>query len=148
MEIRYTICHSNLLVYLHNVKNDHSLKLCCPFFSHFMKWYGKTVTLNSFQHSESVWSKDFVRECYSQVECDRKKKIHFFCAPPCGLETVQDVLIKLGIKPLMHLLEISTFSLQGVLALCEFHYCKFHYCGITKIWLMRFYRLFILLLRT
>ena len=27
------------------------------------------------------------------------------------LETVQDFLIKLDIKPLMHLLEISTFSL-------------------------------------
>ena len=76
-------------------------------------------------------------------------------------------------------------QVQGVLALCEFHYCEFHYCGfskllpkfgfcyfmdtgssclmrisllrisllrffktITKIWLMRFYGLFILLLRT
>ena len=26
------------------------------------------------------------------------------------IETVQDFLIKLGIKPLMHVLEISTFS--------------------------------------
>ena len=30
-------------------------------------------------------------------------------------ETVQDFLIKLGIKPLMHLLEISTFSLYHVI---------------------------------
>ena len=29
------------------------------------------------------------------------------------LESVQDFLIKLGIKPLMHLLEISTFSLNN-----------------------------------
>ena len=29
------------------------------------------------------------------------------------LETVQDFLIKLGIKPLMHLLEISIFSLNN-----------------------------------
>ena len=33
----------------------------------------------------------------------------------CVLESVQDFLIKLGIKPLMHLLEISTFSLNGVI---------------------------------
>ena len=37
---------------------------------------------------------------------------------------------------------IGKKTLQGVLALCEFHYCEFHYCGfsklhITKIWLMR-----------
>ena len=31
------------------------------------------------------------------------------------LETVQDFLIKLDIKPLMHLLEISTFSLNNVI---------------------------------
>ena len=31
------------------------------------------------------------------------------------LESVQDFLIKLGIKPLMHLLEISTFSLNNVM---------------------------------
>ena len=29
------------------------------------------------------------------------------------VETVQDFLIKLGIKPLMHLLEISIFSLNN-----------------------------------
>ena len=32
---------------------------------------------------------------------------------PANLETVQDFLIKLGIKPLMHLLEISIFSLNN-----------------------------------
>ena len=31
------------------------------------------------------------------------------------LESVQDLLIKLGIKPLMHLLEISVFSLNNVI---------------------------------
>ena len=31
------------------------------------------------------------------------------------LESVQDLLIKLDIKPLMHLLEISTFSLNNVI---------------------------------
>ena len=31
------------------------------------------------------------------------------------VETIQDFLIKLGIKPLMHLLEISTFSLNNVI---------------------------------
>ena len=56
--------------------------------------------------------------------------------------------------------------LQGVLALCEFHYCEFRYCGFSKLsryilllrfyiyfadaifWLMRFYVLFILLLQS
>ena len=33
----------------------------------------------------------------------------------CALETVQDFLIKLGIKPLMHLLEINIFSLNYVI---------------------------------
>ena len=32
-----------------------------------------------------------------------------------GLESVQDFLIKLDIKPLMHLLEISTFLLNNVI---------------------------------
>ena len=31
------------------------------------------------------------------------------------IETLQDFLIKLGIKPLMHLLEISIFSLNNVI---------------------------------
>ena len=33
----------------------------------------------------------------------------------CKLESIQDFLIKLDIKPLMHLLEISTFSLNSVI---------------------------------
>ena len=33
----------------------------------------------------------------------------------CAIETVQDFLIKLDIKPLMHLLEISIFSLNNVI---------------------------------
>ena len=32
-----------------------------------------------------------------------------------AIETVQDFLIKLGIKPLMYLLEISAFSLNNVI---------------------------------
>ena len=32
----------------------------------------------------------------------------------CDLETVQDFLIKLGIKPRMHIVEISIFSLNHV----------------------------------
>ena len=33
----------------------------------------------------------------------------------CGVESVQDFLIKLDIKPLIHLLEIRTFSLNNVI---------------------------------
>ena len=25
------------------------------------------------------------------------------------------------------------WAIQGVLALCEFHYCEFHYCDFSKI---------------
>ena len=35
--------------------------------------------------------------------------------PMYNLDTLQDFLIKLGIKPRMHLLEISTFSLYHVI---------------------------------
>ena len=31
------------------------------------------------------------------------------------VESVQDFLIKLGIKPLMHLLEVSTYTLNNVI---------------------------------
>ena len=27
----------------------------------------------------------------------------------------------------------ESLVLQGVLALCEFHYCEFHYCGFSKL---------------
>ena len=37
----------------------------------------------------------------------------FFCTVVYQLETVQDFLIKLDIKPLIHLLEISVFSLNN-----------------------------------
>ena len=42
---------------------------------------------------------------------------HYFLSSDgfCTLESVQDFLIKLDIKPLMHLLEISTFSLNNVI---------------------------------
>ena len=36
--------------------------------------------------------------------------LNYLCAVPATIETVQDFLIKLDIKPLMHLLEISIFS--------------------------------------
>ena len=35
--------------------------------------------------------------------------------PSCALESIQDFLIKLGIKPLMNLLEISNLSLNNVI---------------------------------
>ena len=36
----------------------------------------------------------------------------------------------------LHCVSISVkpeFSVQGVLALCKFHYCKFHYCGFSNL---------------
>ena len=41
--------------------------------------------------------------------------VHTKYVPVLTLESVQDFLIKLDIKPLMHLLEISTFSLNNVI---------------------------------
>ena len=39
---------------------------------------------------------------------------NYYCPPqPSAVDTVQDFLIKLGIKPLLHILEISIFSLNN-----------------------------------
>ena len=35
-------------------------------------------------------------------------------------------------QPLTCLLTLN-LEVQGVLALCEFHYCEFHYCGFSKL---------------
>ena len=51
-----------------------------------------------------------VFKCYSSI-IDILFFDHTFVA--CWLDTVQDFLIKLDIKPLMHLLEISIFSLNN-----------------------------------
>ena len=38
--------------------------------------------------------------------------------------------------------DICSYHIQGVFALCEFHYCEFHYCSFSKtllkIYLMQF----------
>ena len=39
----------------------------------------------------------------------------------------------LQVNILSQFLPIYTYLLQGVLALCEFHYCEFHYCGFSKL---------------
>ena len=44
------------------------------------------------------------------------KKVLDILYHPCVIESVQDFLIKLDIKLLMHLLEISTFSQKNVIA--------------------------------
>ena len=33
------------------------------------------------------------------------------------------------------IIELHAWIVQGVLALCEFHYCEFHYCGFSKLFL-------------
>ena len=43
------------------------------------------------------------------------KKIFFMESLACALESVQDFLIKLDMKPCMHLVEISIFSLNHVI---------------------------------
>ena len=68
----------------------------------------------------------------------------------CVLESAQDFLIELGIKPLMHLLEISTFSLNnGIIRLTKIinradknwaHFKKIKYLknqNIQKIFLIK-----------
>ena len=62
-------------------------------FSHKYLFLNKLGLVNSIR----AWSSD-------QYQCQQCKRNN--------LETVQDFLIKLGIKQLMHLLEISIFSLK------------------------------------
>jgi hypothetical protein len=38
-------------------------------------------------------------------------------------------IIKRPLKPNL----LPNLNIQGVLALCEFHYCEFHYCGFSKL---------------
>ena len=47
------------------------------------------------------------------IRCSEKHMLNYLCAVPATIETVQDFLIKLDIKPLMHLLEINIFSLNN-----------------------------------
>ena len=66
----------------------------------------------------SSWNYHYQYLIYSTVCSEQKllkKLVTFFCLSTSTLESVQDFLIKLGIKPLMHLLEISTFSPNNVI---------------------------------
>ena len=67
-----------------------------------------------FQNSKKLgrYDVDFKRVDVDSITlcCHTNADFHFFKV--CKLETVQDFLIKLDIKPLMHLLEISIFSLH------------------------------------
>ena len=91
-----------------------------------------TVLLQKFAHAGQILSDVF---CYihfhlSHSKLNQNKKIFEIISAICRLlicpttikpfilcriETVQDFLIKLGIKPLMHLVERSTFSRNNVI---------------------------------
>ena len=63
----------------------------------------------------SSWNYHYQYLIYSTVCSEQKllkKLVTFFCLSTSTLESVQYFLIKLGIKPLIHLLEISIFSLN------------------------------------
>ena len=71
-------------------------------------------------HKVCKRTKIHIRDCKSYPTKDwcvsmvaKKVAAQTYCHS--WVETVQDFLIKLGIKPLMHLLEINTFSLNNVI---------------------------------
>ena len=49
------------------------------------------------------------------IYCNNLPFSHLFTPSTSPVESVQDFLIKLDINPLIHLLEISTFSLNNVI---------------------------------
>ena len=61
---------------------------------------------NSNNHDLGLQSDAAVKNC---------KKLYILLHLLCILDTFQDFLIKLDIKPLIHLLEISIFSLNNVI---------------------------------
>ena len=76
---------------------------------------GKWKSRNSFQGFSRSNCNHFTGDCIlssavSQFYTALNMTVRIFKST---LETVQDFLIKLGIKPLMHLLEISIFSLNN-----------------------------------
>ena len=56
-----------------------------------------------------------IKHTFVSIESAVEWEMTFVCIRACNIESVQDFLIKLDIKPLMHLLEISTFSLNNVI---------------------------------
>ena len=53
--------------------------------------------------------------CSIFFDANNKYLTKYPCLRPSSLETFQDFLIKLDIKPPMHLLKISIFSLKNVI---------------------------------
>ena len=56
-----------------------------------------------------------MRIFFKLTACNLKAGVTCFATDLYALETVQDFWSSLGIKPLMHLLEISTFSLNNAI---------------------------------
>ena len=97
--------------------------LCYDFFSNFMKkywfffsvWNGLCCSSVMYLHMHE-WTLTLHMRFSTKL---LRMKLHMqtlLCCYCLGLDTVQDFLIKLGIKPRMHLWEISILSLNNVIA--------------------------------
>ena len=110
--------------------NDSSLLVYVPLLNWYLiaKWSGVRVQLRGEFIAELFYSrKYFLRDTFVSLihPMNHRKNVlcmanTFSAGTPVrmrtwGLESFQDCLIKLYIKPLIHLLEISTFSLNNVI---------------------------------
>ena len=97
-----------------------------------------TTVISKVRHSQFTSAKSFLlqkqpsnlneptwicspcnKQSWSALRCNEETcssgQIRIPLGEPCKLDTVQDFLFKLGIKPRMHLWEISIFSLNNVI---------------------------------
>ena len=63
---------------------------------------------------------------FQSVSCQKSK--HFLQHFPPPHFCLNNLIYRILKKPYM-------VCIQGVLALCEFHYCKFRYCGFSKLYI-------------
>ena len=109
----------------------------------FQRWVSSTTSYKGFQHHCSINSQ------FVCCDCNMKRNVAFTLIPFAVLKwddclSAQEPFELPVQTPVQLLLELEEnwidqnvneleFELQGVLALCEFHYCEFHYCGFSKL---------------
>jgi hypothetical protein len=115
----------------------------------FLKWtdFSKRNIFSHFMGPKGRLSYHLCVECFSQLSFDSevytKSATESLRSPHCLLQLVRtskqvwpEILTfwTTFLGSLDHL-QVGTQinSVQGVLALCEFHYCEFHYCGFSKL---------------
>ena len=101
-------------------QSNRGSKIFCPNISPSLKW---PVVKNDILEPEWI--------CQNAIKIDQM--IHQMTGNRFRLETVQDCLIKLGIKPQMHRLEKSIFSLNNDLV----RLTKITLSKISKFWVSK-----------